>query len=777
MTGLQLSLGLDPTKASRDDTDAIVRGLHAELTGDLGANTTAERAATARRRAAVELAAGLSAHFRLGIRSEHVTAQRAAEIARRFETVSPMVPALAGSVLAKIFGDAVGESGRRDRGAVYTPDEVVAWMVAEALDARVAAALGLPRERARALLAGRATVTQAEAMALMEVMLGLRVLDPAAGAGAFLIGAARAIAAAAQRMSAAGVPGIQALRTPLGALEQCCHGFEIDRASAEVATIAILLSTVGHRDATFSRDAVVSVRNPLVAGLQHPVAPDGWDLVVMNPPYVGEKHIRARLGEDVARSLREAHGFARDLLVHFALRGLEALRSGGAMSAIISDTSFTMDTATELRRSVIDDHQLHSVAWCRPFAGVAVRGGILTVVKTDSSAGDDQVEWIAADNGEGLSEASRHPVDLAVLSTLPSRPLFRPTKAATAFIERWSTVDRLDEIWHAVAARRSQGQVDACTANLRPGDWTLLGAVVRSGQGLATGDDRRFVGYVRGSLEADAAVARVGSIVQGIHAAPEYRDAAKAFSALTAGGMSTQDALLDLITRGEPVPLPGRKPFRVVDTEDVRTAGLTEHERSQGIADGPCWVPYETSDRSSPIGGARWLRANATVVHWSAKAVSLLQERRRSGDRRPVLRNQDLWFRGGVTHNRVTSYLRARRLPAGAIFSSESPVYVPIVDWLDEDSLLALLNSSLIEFAVKTFLASRNHIEVGHLRRLPVPVFTVDQKTALAEFSRAACRATTDGDAKALHEIEASLDEYVRALYGISDTIKLEVVR
>lgn len=777
MNGPHLSLGLDPTKASRDDTDATVRVLHSELTRRLGPTTTAEHDATARRRAAVELAAALSAHFRIGIQSEHVTTQFAAEIARRFETVPLMVPAVAGSALANIFGDAVGESGRRDRGAVYTPNDVVAWMVAEALDARVAAALEVPRERARALLAGRGAMTEAEAAALAEVMLGLRVLDPAAGAGAFLVGAARAIAAAAQRMSAVGVPGIRKLCTPLAALEHCCHGFEIDRESAEVATIAILLSTVGHRTATFSRDAVVSVRNPLVAGLQHPVAPDGWDLVVMNPPYVGEKHIRARLGEDLARSLRAAHGFARDLLVHFALGGLDALRPGGAMSAIVSDTSFTMDTATELRRRVVDEHRVHSIAWCRPFSGVAVRGGILTVVKAAPFSESDSIECIAADNAGGLREAPRNRVDRSVLSTLPSRPFFRPTKAAIAFIERWSSVAGLDEMWHAVAARRSGGQADTYTACLEPGEWTLLGSVVRSGQGLATGDDRRFVGYVLGSPEADAAAARAARIAGAIHATMEYRNASDALSALLACGMCAQDALLDLITRDEPMSVPGRKPFRVIEADEVRTAPLTDREQSDGIAEGPRWVPFETSDRSSPTGGARWLRANATVLDWSIEAVSLLNERRQSGDRRPVLRNQDLWFRGGVTHNRVTSYLRARRLPAGAIFSSESPVYVPIVEWLDEESLLALLNSSLIEFAVKTFLASRNHIEVGHMRRLPVPVLTVDQKAALSDFTREACGAVRDSDSALLRDVERALDEYVRALYGVSGSLTLEVVR
>jgi hypothetical protein len=777
MTGLGWRVDADRASALARETELVLRRVHAGLARDWSRDVAAEGSADGRRLAALDLAAALTAHFGLGARIDRVAGARAREAAAELRTGPILDAGVAADVLADLFGESVGESGRRDRGAIYTPNDVVEWMVSEALEARISEALGLRRTRARDLLAGRAVASDAERREMARLMLGLRVLDPAAGAGAFLVGSARVIAATAGRLAAGGIPGIERLTTPLGALERCCHGFEIDPESAEIATAVVLLSTRAHSDHAPSGRPVVSIRDPLVAGLEHPMAPSGWDLVVMNPPYVGEKHIKTRLGADVAQSLRDAHGFARDLLVHFALCGLDALRDGGAMSAIVSDTSFTMETATELRRRVVDEHRIHSLAWCRPFAGVAVRGGILTVVKNQGSTERDPVEWIAADNGRGLSATPRNSVDPKVLSTLPSRPFFRPTSAATTFVERWSSVERLDEVWHAVAARRGRGQIDTHVGHLAVGDWTLLGAVVRSGQGLATGDDRRFVGYVRGTPEGDAAEARVARIVDTIAATPEHGEAARELSVLVASGTSQQEALLDLVMRTELLAVPGRKPFRVVEPQDVRESALTEREQETGIAVGPCWVPYETSDRSSPQGGARWLRTNATVIDWSTDAVALLHERRQSGDRRPVLRNQDLWFQGGVTHNRVTSYLRARRLPSGAVFSSESPVYVPLVEWLDEESLLALLNSSLIEFAVKTFLASRNHIEVGHLRRLPVPVLAAEQRAALGEFGRAACDAAATGDAERVRTLEAALDEYVRELYGLSRTVTLEVVR
>lgn len=777
MSGLKLFRDEHSPSADDRETEAVVRGLHASLARRRISDVAAESVAQAHRAAALDLAAGLSAYFALETTSSQSPRMSLTDVMAELDAGPSLAPAAAAAVLADVWGASVGYAGRRDRGAIYTPNDVVEWMASEALEARLAEALGFRRARVRAILTGTTSATDVEQRELERTMLNLRVLDPACGAGAFLVGSARVIAGVASRLRAAGLRDLEPLSTPQGALQHCCHGFEIDPESAEIATTVVLLATHLRGDAPSVSGDLVSVRNPLIEGLAHAMAPDGWDLIVMNPPYVGEKHIRTRLGAHVARSLRDAHGFARDLLIHFVLCGLEALRDGGALSAIISDTSFTMESAAELRRLVIDEHRLHSIAWCRPFAGVAVRGGILTVVNGRDIAAGDGVEWIAADNGCGLGFAPRNPVSTDALATLPSRPFFRPTSAATAFVDRWRSVDRLEDLWRAVGARGSRGQMDMYTAHLSEGDWTLLGAVVRSGQGLATGDDRRYVAYVRGTPEAHAAEARVKGVVDTIFSRPDYVMTAEALSGLVADGMDHQEALLELIARDEPLTVPGRKPFRVVEPQDVRHSSLSETEQRGGIASGPHWLPYETSDRSTLRGGARWIRTNGAVIDWSADAVGLLHERRHSGDRRPVLRNQDLWFQGGVTHNRVTSYLRARRLPPGAIFSSESPVYVPLVDWLDEDSLLALLNSSLIEFAVKTFLASRNHIEVGHLRRLPIPVLRAEERMALAGFAVRACATADSGDAQGLKAIEAALDEYVRELYGVNEAVRLEVVR
>jgi hypothetical protein len=86
-----------------------------------------------------------------------------------------------------------------------------------------------------------------------------------------------------------------------------------------------------------------------------------------------------------------------------------------------------------------------------------------------------------------------------------------------------------------------------------------------------------------------------------------------------------------------------------------------------------------------------------------------------------------------------------------------------------------------MDFALRTFLGSRMHVELGDVRRLPVPVLNAEQVTHLEALGRRAVTAKKAADRgeprDALHEVEAELDAYTRDLYGIRSDAELWVVR
>jgi hypothetical protein len=122
-------------------------------------------------------------------------------------------------------------------------------------------------------------------------------------------------------------------------------------------------------------------------------------------------------------------------------------------------------------------------------------------------------------------------------------------------------------------------------------------------------------------------------------------------------------------------------------------------------------------------------------------------------------------------------------VPETAIFGSEAPLLRPFpwIEWLSPQALLALLNSDVLDFILRTFLGSLMHIDVGDMRRLIVPVLAPDQKEALEAFANRATSAKRAQDGlesgERLATVEHELDVYVRDLYGVPKDAELWVVR
>lgn len=103
---------------------------------------------------------------------------------READEVSAVSPDMLGRVFERVMDD--GE--RHATGTFYTPEAVVRQIVDAAIETALTGSFGLSPAATRRILAG--TVTRpAEARAAEEALCRLRLLDPAAGSGAFLLGA------------------------------------------------------------------------------------------------------------------------------------------------------------------------------------------------------------------------------------------------------------------------------------------------------------------------------------------------------------------------------------------------------------------------------------------------------------------------------------------------------------------------------------------------------------------------------------------------------------
>jgi hypothetical protein len=569
-----------------------------------------------------------------------------------------------------------------------------------------------------------------------------------------------------------------------------------------------------------SRDRMYPVFLP---GFHAPdvVARGGWDVVIMNPPYVGRKDVPGRIGAMRVADLERHYGRTYDLMLHFGFRALQLVCAGGALSMIFNDSIFTSADADDFRRALLGEGDrsvtLHAAARTKCFEGVAVNGG--AIVATRGLGPDPEVRWVenygrppvdllgatrvasGSESVVAVGQSELFETDAGHLRQLPHRPLFRPSAPAIRVLEAfrrcagwrefgryaaatgaasWTLLSntRALEKWKAGAHRA--GWYD----RLRPGqDFVLLGLVTEGGQGLATADDRRFIAAIDGTPEADEArmrQLRLEELTLG------HADAGNVYRRLRTDGAPAEVALLEVTDRFNPrrdLGWPKGGEIRVALPTEVRRTRLSPEEVRAGIANGPTWVPFEKGDDSGPAGAARWRRDNPLVIDWSPPAVRLLRERAAGTNsyRKPRLQNEQLWGSGGIAWNAIARYLRVRLVPEGGIFGHGTPVIRPTVDWLSLNGLLALLNAPVLDFILRTFLSSLMNVHVGDLRRLPVPMLTSDQAATLDDLGSRAVEAKEALDARrpgeSLEEIERQVNHVVRELYGVGHDAELWVMR
>jgi hypothetical protein len=543
----------------------------------------------------------------------------------------------------------------------------------------------------------------------------------------------------------------------------------------------------------------------------------GWDIVVMNPPYVGRKEVAQRFDASYRADLERHYGRTSDLMIHFGIRAFELARAGGSVSMIFNDSIFTSTDATAYRRSLLTDGgavQLLAIARTRCFEGKAVNGGV--IVATERSGGERPVRFVenygrppadligasvAAERSDalvGVGESELWVGDRRHYLRLPHRPLFRPSPAAVVLLDRfeesaaWSEFGRLEAPsgadWEMLSKTprldrwKAEQRRAGFYARLRSQRFVMLGIVLEGGQGLATADDRRFLAAIEDTPNADDALERCARyerlVLERPGPAELYRERREAGRAIT-------EALLDVSERFTYDQLGWSRIglIRTAPAHLVCRRPLTAAEVESGIQGDDCFVPFEKSDSSDARGGARWRRENPFVIDWSPEAVALLRARARqkNSSRTPNFGNEHLWGRGGVTWNRVARYFRARLVPEGGIFSTEAPTVAPVVDWLSTSALLALLNAPVADFLVRTFLGSLMHVEIGDIRRLPIPVLSDLESECLNLLGdrAVAAKAASDGGlhGEPLAQIEIELDAYVRELYRVPRDAELWVVR
>jgi len=557
--------------------------------------------------------------------------------------------AITPEVLGTVFE--LTHAGRRRTGTYFTPRPIVSHMCRQALRDFLKGA-NVPTDEDAIIALDRATAND-----LVVFLEPLRVIDPACGAGAFLVGMLDELSRVYRLIDRAADNRRGGPERRAYILEHHLRGIDIDPDAVEIARMRLHLALgPGCSGDTGARlDAVVTVGNALTE-----TDARRYDLVISNPPYGvrATSELRDRFFPD-----RRDGSQARDAYGLFVARGLELLRPGGRLSLLVSDTWRTITRHRPLRRRLIDMTELVSIidlpTW---IFGATVNTCILTAVKRPPSRNhqlwSSDLRAVERSDPHGLPTALEAAETDGEDLTTATIARYRYPQALIAGYPNLSIFTASEKLFRAL-----------CDPGLK-----RLGSTAKIVQGMATGDNRHYLRKAPG-------------------ARGDYREVERS-RILTDGELTalTPDERRDGVE-------PARFDGRIFVTYDK---GGRSH-----AADG--WLPnyYVPTDYFID-----WSRP-------AVDRLRSRRSPQQNGRIAARFQNAGYYFVPGLTWSDAGYYSPTVRLSGPGVFDVKGSRI--ILDGLDRHYALGLLASKVVRFFIKTFENHTVSTQVDDLRHVPLP--------------------------------------------------------
>jgi hypothetical protein len=372
--------------------------------------------------------------------------------------------------------------------------------------------------------------------------------------------------------------------------------------------------------------------------------------------------------------------------------------------------------------------------------------------------------------------------------------IFSPTEYNCQILEKIVKPARpvFDTWWSKIETSRqienNRASLNSYVKSIKPDSITLIGLLTDGGQGLATGNNGRFVGYRSTSRFADRCrETRVQKLWKAIHDEPKIKR--KFDLLLNCRSVDDVKEVLDVLKEREIWELfDGIKDkfglrvfgkgfmYRIIPNSmifDVST--ITDKQKMEGIKGTRSFVPYDKGDKE----GNRWFLETPYLIDWSENSVDWLKSHSgHSGIGMPVVRNPQFYFRNGFCWTNVlnpnSTYFKCRLKETTVNDVGSMSLYDE--SGLGDKYFVLSLNSYLHFKILREFFNNTVNIQMNDIRKLPIKIPSEKELKAFNKkfdeclaikkeyFAGEIDRAEMNSQ---LRPIEAEIDIMVNHLYGV----------
>jgi len=418
-----------------------------------------------------------------------------------------------------------------------------------------------------------------------------------------------------------------------------------------------------------------------------------------------------------------------------------------------------------------------------PFSAAMVDTCIAIIQKTQAT--DYYITFIDAKNG--LQDKKVYSVKDEVYKNVVNNVFFIPTdfnlkiynkygKKVKELIEKW-----WDKISTSKNILKYKKDLEQYRNSLKPGDITLLGLITEGGQGLATGNNGKYIGVLEGTKWAEKVKKE----------RPEkLAEFIKNKNPKELSFLKTKQDVIDYLKNLKEIEIRtlfdslkenyGRDIFgqgwiyRIVSKDEIADVDkLTEDEKLNGIEGGKTFVPYDKGDKE----GNRWWAPSVYYIDWSKENVKSLQT-----DPKARWQGYQLYFREGFCWNNVSTPIHEESMFIKCRIKEKTVNDVASMSLYSKHQLttnkylVSMLNSRLLFNFLKTFINTSVNLQMNDIRQLPIVIPMPKQLKEFEEIFNKAVdiqkkkfsnQITEELAKQELNDIQKELDQKVLKLYDL----------
>ncbi|SKC79770.1 Eco57I restriction-modification methylase domain-containing protein [Maledivibacter halophilus] len=263
--------------------------------------------------------------------------------------------------LCSIFEEYLNDKVRELTGSYYTPNFIIEFMVSNSLKVYFEENAKINNRNLAKLIDDEIIndIDPSQLLDILDILSNLRIIDISCGSGLFLHHVLKKIFMIRKRIYKELSYEFDEYAELKSILEKNIYGVDIQQMPLEMAILKYIDILNDHRCVNleklninmYKRNSVLGNEIFNVSKINDVINEGGFDIVIGNPPYIGEKGNKSVFEEIKKYEFGKKYYEGKmDYFYYFIYRGIDILKDNGVLSYITTNYFITADGAKKLRK-------------------------------------------------------------------------------------------------------------------------------------------------------------------------------------------------------------------------------------------------------------------------------------------------------------------------------------------------------------------------------------------------------------------------------------------